>query len=286
MWCKYCRQDVPGLHAANQVGLRCARCLSPLSDEDDLHAAHAVHLVRPTDAVLGVGGSPSPVGAYPNFDDWAIDQHLRELQARVGLAKPPEEPAGSAALDARHQPQWQIHASHETVVRPHSRRSRRSRKLAFWTWPILTLGLLAFVCGAVLLGWSFASGQGELWNLGMPIIVAGQAGLLLGLVLQLERIWQSSRYAVRKLEQVDSQLHDLERTASMLGVTHGSPSQAFYSHMADQANPHLLLADLKGQLDMLALSQADGGGDPVAGREKRKNGSRIEWHVNFPNCFT
>ena len=84
--------------------------------------------------------------------------------------------------------------------------------------------------------------------------VAGLVWLVLGIVLQLERIWQNSRHAVRKLDQVKSQLNHLERTTTMLGTTHGSAAQAFYAHMAEQADPQYLLADLKGQLDLLALS--------------------------------
>ena len=45
-----------------------------------------------------------------------------------------------------------------------------------------TLGLISFVCGVVLMIWSFTDGQAALWSLGMPITVVGQAGLILGLV--------------------------------------------------------------------------------------------------------
>jgi hypothetical protein len=77
---------------------------------------------------------------------------------------------------------------------------------------------------------------------------------LVGLVWQIERIWRNSRFAVQKLRELDTQLRQLEQTTSMLGMTHGSASQAFYSHMADGANPHMLLADLKGQIDLLAMN--------------------------------
>jgi hypothetical protein len=43
-------------------------------------------------------------------------------------------------------------------------------------------------------------------------------------------------------------------------MTHSSAAQAFYAHMADQASPYLLLADLKGQLDLVARSMARRGG--------------------------
>jgi hypothetical protein len=106
------------------------------------------------------------------------------------------------------------------------------------------------------LGWSAFANRGELWQFGVPIASVGGGVFLVGLVWQLERIWRNSRFAVQKLRQLDSQLRQLEQTTSMLGVTHGSPSQAFYSHMAEGANPHLLLADLKGQIDLLARNFA------------------------------
>ena len=90
----------------------------------------------------------------------------------------------------------------------------------------------------------------------MPITVVGQAGLLLGLILQLERIWQGNRYTAHKLEHVDKQLDDLRQTASILGMSHSSASQAFYSHLTQGASPHILLADLKGQMDLLAQRTA------------------------------
>lgn len=118
------------------------------------------------------------------------------------------------------------------------------------------MGLIAGVGGVSVLAWSVAESRGDLWNIGISAIVAGGVVFLLGLVLQLERIWHNSRFAIHKLRQIDTHLQDLERTTASLGVTHGSASQAFYSHMAEQANPQLLLSDLKGQIDLLAMNFA------------------------------
>ena len=115
------------------------------------------------------------------------------------------------------------------------------------------LGVSAFIAGGALLGSAYVLQRDDLWSLGMPITVAGQVCLLLGLVLQLERLRQGSRYAAEKLSEVDRRLSDLNQATRMLGVTHGSASQAFYAHMAEGASPHLLMADLKGQLDLLAV---------------------------------
>jgi len=39
----------------------------------------------------------------------------------------------------------------------------------------------------------------------------------------------------------------------MLGTSHASPGAAFYSHLVEGASPQILLSDLKGQLDLLAV---------------------------------
>jgi hypothetical protein len=111
---------------------------------------------------------------------------------------------------------------------------------------------MGFACGLSLIGWSMHTGRQELWSIGMPIILAGQIALVLGLVLQFDRIWRDSRRAADKMETVDEQLHDLKTATSLLGTTHG-PSSAFYAHWASGAGAEILLSDLKSQLDLLAV---------------------------------
>jgi hypothetical protein len=122
---------------------------------------------------------------------------------------------------------------------------------------MLSIGLMAFVFGGVLLGWSFATDRTDLWRLGMPFAMGGQAALIIGLVFQLDGLSKSNRSASHALEELDSQLDELRHATSLLSTTRTSPSQSFYLHMADGASPKLLLADLKGQLDLLAERMAD-----------------------------
>jgi len=125
--------------------------------------------------------------------------------------------------------------------------------MAGLVWTALSLGTMAFVCGGILLGWSLYTDRNELWDIGMPIALCGQVALLIGLVLQLDRLWHDSRQAADKLDDVDEQIHQLKATTTMLGTTRGPSASAFYSHLADGAGPELLLSDLKGQLDLLAV---------------------------------
>jgi hypothetical protein len=124
------------------------------------------------------------------------------------------------------------------------------------TWATLALGVMAFVCGGVLLAWSAASGRQELWTIGMPIALGGQIVLLIGLMLQLDRLWHDNRHTAEQLHHVDERLHDLNTATTLLGASHSSASASFYSHLAGGASPQLLLADLKSQLDLLAVKLA------------------------------
>ena len=185
------------------------------------------------------------------IDEWDFDHDLRELAGLVSAAKAAPlgsplagagAPAAAPLVFARPKP------AEAPIARP------RGSLLA---WCVLLLGVVALAGGGSLLALAYVVQSDELWSLGMPITIAGQVSLLLGLVLQLERVWRDNRYAVDKLGEVDRRLADLNQATTMLGVTHGSASQAFYAHMAEGASPHLLLADLKGQLDLLAVRMSE-----------------------------
>ncbi|MEX2113376.1 MAG: hypothetical protein WD845_09335 [Pirellulales bacterium] len=201
-------------------------------------------------------------GSASDFAAWELDQQVRRLQARVGTWRrfdPPREAAGQPAFVQADEPEpsqrakrRRIDAPHSAVPRKAKRRVRRARTSSPLGWWLLALGLMTFSCGTALLVCSWIEHRQELWNLGVAIAIGGQVGLLSGLVLQLERIWQNGRLAVRKLNQVDAQLHAMQRATSNWNATHGTASQAFYTHMAEEASPDILLADLQGQLDMLS----------------------------------
>jgi hypothetical protein len=239
----------------------CGRCGVPLSSDDeggDTQAGRAEPTLHP--AEVGLDLDAPPLGTATSFEDWQLDQNVRSLQARVEPWRSGRPPLRALNTGSR-QPQWRLDAAHAPVPRAHKpkRRTRadapRGRAPSF-TNSALLLGLTAAVGGLAVLGWSVMESRGDLWNIGLSSTVAGGVVFLLGLVLQLERIWHNSRLAVHKLRQIDAHLQDLERTTASLGVTHGTASQTFYSHMAEQAHPHLMLADLKGQIDLLAMNLA------------------------------
>jgi len=200
----------------------------------------------------GLDLATAPIAGY---DAWQLDEDVRRLQARLGTWR---------RLDAAHprqkktpaeagQATWRVDAAHPRTPKrhrppkkaPQQRASRAARA-------ILSLGTVTFGFGAGLLVWSLVETRPELWNLGLPIAAVGQVALLLSLAVQLDWIWKQNRDAAEQLAKVERRLIELRRTAAQANVTHGTAAQAFYSHLADDAHPQMLLADLKGQMDLLA----------------------------------
>ena len=265
---------MPGIPSLAEGQYSCPRCA------DDL-AVPAVHCAgeetKGEEEAKGEGRRAKGVGATagveaqrecppefmpPLYDGWELDEELRHIERILRTDKPeePQQPQSQGApqqhlrLDPPHgEPAaWHRPIARKPLRRPQPTASEGDSALGTVTWMALSVGTMSFVCGGVLLGWSLATGRQELWSIGTPIALAGQIGLLIGLVLQLDRLWRDGRTAAAKLDTVDQQLHELQTTTNLLGTTHG-PSGTFYAHLADGAGPHLLLNDLKSQLDLLAM---------------------------------
>jgi hypothetical protein len=196
------------------------------------------------------------------LESWTLANELQRIRRRYDVS--PNESAG-ASVPLPHLDHFALRGN-GAYQHPGPRRSNspsaaaiagaplsttrpKRRRSSPLVWSALALGLMAFVCGAVLLGWSLAVGRNDLWNLGLPIALVGQFGLLLGLLWQFDGLSEGNRQAADKLD-------DLNKTAALISSAHSSPAQAFYVHMAGGASPHLLLADLKGQLDLLAVQMS------------------------------
>ncbi len=269
MWCKHCQQDVPALPGQDEKKLSCPRCGTELKTlATRRKAASSKSEAEPT--------ASAPVAEKPAWDSWEEQEALRYIgrvlkvdQIRTARAKKLLE-NGFRRVDSAHA------VSEEQAIRPphwdrkHAladRASKKTRKalppergfgfLGFLTWTVLACGITTFVCGGVLLGWSMIGQRDELWRLGVPFAVGGQVALLLGLILQLERVWHDGRSAAAKLDEVDEELHELKSTTNLLGASPTGPSSAFYSHFSGGAGPHILLTDLKSQLDLLAAQLRD-----------------------------
>ena len=183
-------------------------------------------------------------------DDWALEAELRGVQRLVASLKSHQHqrPLMQDSLPAPDAFGQRI--STPAAVKPPQPRSNALG------WLILSLGLAVFACGAVLLAWSLIGQREDLWPIGMPLTLFGQAGLILGLMLQLDGLWNTSRMAAAALSELDGELKNVRQATTLLSTSHSGGAQSFYLHLAEGASPHLLLADLKGQMDLLGQQLA------------------------------
>ena len=293
MWCTTCRQDVPGIAGEDAANFVCARCgdaakIEPTTSQADEAGSES----RPSRECLSEndqGPSTDKAAERPSIelDSWQFDEDVRQAEYTLGIASKGSNPTGSFSLphakfaDRTDEPvrsdkslrSWRSDmrspaslGSRDTAPIQEPSRSGplsempddRENRSGLMAWSVLSVGIMVFVCGVVLLGMSSFEGRQQLWDRGLPITIIGQAVLLIGMMLQVERVWHNSRRASERLRNVGRQLTDLQQTTAVLENRDNTTSQAFYTHMSEGANPHLLLADLKGQLDMLSVKVARG----------------------------
>src|SRR5262249_23421302 len=196
MWCSTCQQDVPGLGSPSSGGeLRCGKCGGILGATEHLAAtARESGSVAPAQSVTS---DESP--AFERLlrcpplpeDDWTLEAELRGVQRLLSSLKS-RPPAGEAVLV--HRPQMALPGWHQMpAVEPDANDELEPAEATApqprtntAAWTILSLSLAVFACGAVLLVWSLLGQRDDLWPVGLPVALIGQAGMILGLVLQID----------------------------------------------------------------------------------------------------
>ena len=117
---------------------------------------------------------------------------------------------------------------------------------------VLLLGTLGFALGVTALVWSALFQLPEVWQWGMTTTIAAEGLLIVGLAWMATRLWQNSRRLNRELAHVDEQLVEIHELAGSLSAGQLASSQNYYHHFSQVANPHLLVANLRGQIDQLS----------------------------------
>jgi hypothetical protein len=262
MWCSRCQQDVPAVPGQRANTLHCVRCQVMLAGavvEEPAYSQQAPlqpsvpEGIEPLDSLKTQ--TPLDQLLLPPMpqEDWQLEAELRYVE-RLSAAWRDAPPLKDSFALAGGEGQAEVAESHRGSRETPSEDVGSSTKPRFagLAWAALSLGVMAFVCGGVLLGWSAIAGRQDLWSIGLPLALVGQAGLIVGLVLQLETLWQTNRATSQTLHSLDGEIHELRHSTTLLTQSRSNPSQSFYLHLSEGASPHLLLADLKGQLDLLS----------------------------------
>lgn len=257
MWCSNCQQDVPAVAHAITGRAICPRCQQKLS------------VPRPSDTGIALDEPAAAVVADKpplERDDWQMRQRARHLSRELGRTTTvPRPPLSSVPGNPRRfDPPQDLFDRIERITAPSVATSgspvaasypvrRRSEGGHVFAWLVIVAGTIALAAGLGAIAWSLAENRPDLWNPALGVTLAGQGTLIFGLVLVLMRLWRTSRYAAGKLQDVHARLGQLQQTTDALSVTRaagGAP--AFYAELARGANPQMLLANLKGQVDQLA----------------------------------
>jgi len=249
MWCPDCQQDVPAVAPPAGDSLVCSRCQAEL---------------------LAVATAPSEAGiALDSFDqqpcaesdpltpprDWIdrddtqkrlreIDRVLNSPYRRQGLLPQPQRtwsdlPAPPATVEpraARNRPQ------------PAPAATKKSWLLSF----LLFSGAVGFCIGLGVLAWSAAFQLPQHWQHGMTLTIGAEGLLILSLAWMAARLWRNGRHMNQQLDGVDRQLTEMQHITGTLAGSQTASSQHFYHHFSQTANPHLLVANLRGQVEQLA----------------------------------
>jgi hypothetical protein len=246
-------EDSSAGEAARFVCARCGEVIgtaAPVSPADGVTSTEA--------CFEQTVGAESTTRAQFDAWQWELDQELHDvrylLQSRGGHAERPAEYRESLYNDvtqalATESPAITRRVDMPATVSPPRRAAPNSAPF-FW-WLVFAFGLMGLTCGSVLLAWSVVTGRSELWRVGLPIMLAGQAVSLIGLVFLLEGLWRDSRESHEQLPSSDPQWED-RRTGPLMAQSHAAGGRRYYADPYHTAHPYLVLANIKRQLDELS----------------------------------
>ena len=92
-----------------------------------------------------------------------------------------------------------------------------SKENNWLAWSMICLGMMAFTFGAITAGWSLWGHRPDLWHIGFPIFLGGQAILLVGMVLQMNGLWSNQYRTTRTVSELDTQFQHLRRVTMSPG---------------------------------------------------------------------
>ncbi len=115
------------------------------------------------------------------------------------------------------------------------------------------MGLLAITFTIGLLALNSFGATNIPTNLALPFLLTGQVALIVGWCLMAARWWRAAQVISGQVTCLEQKIGSLEESTERMACSVTGSSSGFYSRMAHGASPHLMLAEIKGQLDQLAL---------------------------------
>jgi hypothetical protein len=199
-------------------------------------------------------------------DDWAARQRVRNVARELRRPNPAaihatnRVAADRTRLDPPHDLFIQLEQAttpglaSPALLPPSSAIQQKQPNVGsqLLAWLIVVAGTVVLSGGIGLIAWSLSNRQMQYWDLALGLAIGGQGALVLGLAMLITRLWRSSRYSATKLQEVHARLGQVQQAAEALNANRTSNAPAFYADLVRGASPHIMLANLKGQVDQLA----------------------------------
>ena len=252
MWCRHCQQDIPAIGPVTAYGARCSRCHRTMDSPADSESAETKPL--------------------PEADPTArreIERQLQSAQNAIAAGKASSTLRWDTGMLDSPMPFSQQAEStnvNQPAIKPaplkrpsvqRSRQARKPNKNSFVLsqvvgWISATVGTATLGLGLGLLVWSLLQENTTLWSYGLGATVAGQSLMIVGLISLLSNLWAAARHTNAKLAQIHDDLHRVRRTTEQTAGNQHATATGFYAEMAANAEPDVLLGNLRGQLDQLS----------------------------------
>jgi len=266
MWCSDCQQDVPAVASSAREPLVCPRCRSDL----DLTGIAALKANGPKDDGIALESFDRSAAEDLSAPvDWSEQEDSRQRLQQIGRklrgSSQYESALGNAAVLNHHwpaatptpmptpppvvQPEEQL----RSVARRSATEPTDGQTKTSWLVSLLLCGgVIGFGVGVGLLAWSAVFQLPQFWRVGMTLTIGAEGLLILSLTWMAARLWSNGRRVNRQLHGVDQQLTEMQEFAGSLAGSNLSSSQHYYHHFSQAASPHMLVANLQGQVDQLA----------------------------------
>jgi hypothetical protein len=268
MWCSTCQQDTPGVANPTSGRIVCSRCGHAVQSEKSPYASRICDDgIALDEAAATKPKSTATATAAPPFrtDDWAARQRVRTVARQLRRANPAMVNSTNtmANYTRRFDPPQDLFAQIDQATAPTiatlapqlfpiDQTTHHNAGSQIVAWLVVIIGVLALTGGVGLIAWSLAADQMLYWNYAIGLAMTGQGTLIFGLVLVISRLWRSSRYSAAKLHDVHTRLGQLQQSSETMATTRTGGAPAFYADLVRGASPHVMLANLKGQVDQLA----------------------------------
>ena len=257
MWCTQCQQDVPAVVRSAQGPLLCTQCEhevgEPFAPPESFSSEAGVSLDSFDAQQAAVDQElASPISELQHEK---TSERLRWIDRQLHRSYRSESYCSDPTVNA--PPIWRdsVASAQQPQVKATYQRPQREPKSKTTLWSLsllLGVGVLGFCSGLGLLAWSTAFQLPKLWQPGMTLTIGAEGLLILSLAWMAARLWHNSRRVNRQLHGVDQQLAEIEQITGTLAGSQQPTSQHFYHHANQAASPHMLVANLRGQVDQLA----------------------------------